>query len=173
MGCIFIHDDYPITVGLWQFSEYTGLKCCICDVLFDMSSLMYFIAKPFRLYLNHLDFHLFFISFQKMQQNLWRLYWIFEILWCTGNLICFSFVHYPSNPPLPVAKPANAGIGFLWPLNIFKRTVIFRIILTFFFLLNYSLCLDRVHQNPGFTKWHAGLFGCSCPLHCKCSLVTL
>lgn len=69
MGCIFIHDDYPITVGLGQFSEYTGLKCCICDVLFDMSSLMYFIAKPFRLYLNHLDFHLFFISFQKCSRT--------------------------------------------------------------------------------------------------------
>lgn len=60
MGCIFIHDDYHIMVGLGRFSEYTGLKCFICDVLFDMSSLMYFIAKPFEIIFKSFRFSFIF-----------------------------------------------------------------------------------------------------------------
>lgn len=92
------------------------------------------------------------------------------IFFITGNIVSISFVNHTPHMSLQVAEFVNAGISLI--STLWRITFI-----CILFFVNYSLPSDwfsnllinsKLDNLPGFTKGHAGLFGCTCSIHSEC-----
>lgn len=84
---------------------------------------------------------------------------------CAGRFVCFSSVNNPPDSTLSVAELVNASNSLLHCFaGLFLHQTILLYVIAYISFPCFVMLFDK-SPFAGFAKWHAGLFGCTCPIH--------